>query len=730
MRFLINAARDDGGPQIEWKVTISDAGGPIGNSADLELRPSSSLPVRVGAGFSQKDLDDRAELYREIMLQDAGPETVIEFGKYLFDTLLGNAAWNDVKARAGGESIELALLWSSRDWELARLPWEAMHDGTRFLATGGGGRPVAMSRLVAEGTSALPSLKIKLRVLFVVGARLNDAQVAASMEYLSLLRMLRPTEVCLPHHIVLEADLASLERAVEEFEPSIVHFIGHGTWDGLEFRADWDRTQDVTVPVEKFRRALGTNPPAIVVLNACDTATGNPPPHAWLRPGIPGDTTPLAARLVKAGIPIVIGMAGRVSEQACRLFTECFYRCLVGELWVAGEQITDVSRAAAVGRSTAREKESRAEWTYPTVWMDSRLQEASFSILDRPTLKERKKFSRHDHNDFCDRFELLSRFGLWLRGKGDVFAVVDKNTDEAPANGKPREGMGPHYAVEVAAARAATLGWVPILVKPSTSDPSKTLIHLLHDIDLALSAILRFLLAPDPLPSMQTLWLEDYEAADPAARSALLGRLDPDLGDLLGRAGRVKEGDVRRTLILEQAHELAARIDLAAAANEVHARNWEGILLVLLHIHEFKMALEGLPQTLQSLVAPRGKGNAGRVRVLVDCRPAFDDLGEEARKHLEDFTSRPSIDCYQLDALTPFKQVYQQYLLTHSERFVFSPEVSPSLKEDVLLGWHKDIKGVPTNLKAFFRDYLKLFVNANILISSNDEDALQRVGVR
>jgi len=175
---------------------------------------------------------------------------------------------------------------------------------------------------------------------------------------------------------------------------------------------------------------------------------------------------------------------------------------------------------------------------------------------------------------------------------------------------------------------------------------------------------------------------------------------------------------------------LAARIDLAAAANEVHARNWEGILLVLLHIHEFKMALEGLPQTLQSLVAPRGKGNAGRVRVLVDCRPAFDDLGEEARKHLEDFTSRPSIDCYQLDALTPFKQVYQQYLLTHSERFVFSPEVSPSLKEDVLLGWHKDIKGVPTNLKAFFRDYLKLFVNANILISSNDEDALQRVGVR
>ena len=57
---------------------------------------------------------------------------MVVLGRYLFATLIGDAAWTEIRNRAAGQPIELALSW--RTGELSAFPWEVMHDGERFLA--------------------------------------------------------------------------------------------------------------------------------------------------------------------------------------------------------------------------------------------------------------------------------------------------------------------------------------------------------------------------------------------------------------------------------------------------------------------------------------------------------------------------------------------------------------------------------------------------------------------
>jgi hypothetical protein len=47
--------------------------------------------------------------------------------------------------------------------------------------------------------------------------------------------------------------------------------------------------------------------------------------------------SPLAVQLVEIGVPVVVGMAGEVSEQACRFFARRFY-----EGFLEGEEFTQL----------------------------------------------------------------------------------------------------------------------------------------------------------------------------------------------------------------------------------------------------------------------------------------------------------------------------------------------------------------------------------------------------
>jgi tetratricopeptide (TPR) repeat protein len=84
----------------------------------------------------------------------------------------------------------------------------------------------------------------------------------------------------------------------------IVHFIGHGSAEGLALEDEFGREQ--LVPVADLVAAFKNSRARLVVLNACETRA-------------------LAQALQHAGLPSVIGTHAPIADEAAKIFSETFY---------------------------------------------------------------------------------------------------------------------------------------------------------------------------------------------------------------------------------------------------------------------------------------------------------------------------------------------------------------------------------------------------------------------
>jgi hypothetical protein len=84
----------------------------------------------------------------------------------------------------------------------------------------------------------------------------------------------------------------------------IVHFIGHGSADGLALEDEFGREQ--LVPVADLVAAFKNSRARLLVLNACETRT-------------------LTEALQHTGIPSVIGTHTPIADEAAKIFSETFY---------------------------------------------------------------------------------------------------------------------------------------------------------------------------------------------------------------------------------------------------------------------------------------------------------------------------------------------------------------------------------------------------------------------
>ncbi|MGH2538880.1 MAG: CHAT domain-containing protein, partial [Candidatus Promineifilaceae bacterium] len=312
---------------------------------------------------------------RIVQRQPRGAEKDVSlFGRYLFDSLIGPAIWADILALAAGQAadvLELALAWPFDENDLHRLNWELLHDGRGFLAARRPDAPreVAVTRLVS-GSAGVPEVMAPVpRCLFAIGADLTDSRIRPGAEYLGLLRQIERDGRTVHTRLLRRATPTAIERLVASFQPHLVHFICHGEFDGrggakLELAPDendagGERLRDV----EALFTYLSAGPrlPSLVVLSACNT--GQASQAVEMAGG--HVTAPLAAALVNKGIPVVVGMAGRVADSACRHFTRRF-----GEAIVRGEPLV---AAAAQGRRAAfaydQSPEESVDWAFPALFL-------------------------------------------------------------------------------------------------------------------------------------------------------------------------------------------------------------------------------------------------------------------------------------------------------------------------------------------------------------------------
>jgi hypothetical protein len=355
-----------------------------------------------------------------------GDGDVACLGQYLFGLLFSQECWDTILREArvrGDRSIEIALRWDSGETKLHRQSWEAMHDGTRFL----GENPdfsIAVTRVVTDAVVAGPptSVAAPARVLFVVGVALNDPSIRRGAEIVGLLRGLESEDSSIHSKIIESVTLEQLEEACAAFQPHIVHFVGHGQFrERGELQLSVEEIgQSGWIDGERLVRAMttGGSSPTIVLLTGCESA-------------VAGDhMDSLASELVRRGVPIAIGMAGRISDSVCRLFTR-----RLGMSFGRGEPLVEAmthGRRAGL-QSTGGSAANDRAWAMPSIYLAPSVPEhyvpigvGGTSVLDRVA-----RFGIDRRPVFCGRARLGGEFERLLRPQGlSVLVAYAENGDK------------------------------------------------------------------------------------------------------------------------------------------------------------------------------------------------------------------------------------------------------------------------------------------------------------
>lgn len=396
------------------------------NSYSVELAleaadGSTRLPVRaMQLPPGTDDLIDRFER------GELAPGEVSKVGRELFDALLGQDDWSAISRRARKDPqrvVEIALSWPSDQFALHRLSWEAMHDGKHFL---GNYRdfPVAITRIVsdAEDVECRGPVSAPARVLFAIGAPIDDPSIRRGAEVVGLLRGMERKRSSIDSMILDRATLTSLASTCARFKPHIIHFVGHGEFDGERGRLQLtpeESGQAGWADGEKLLGAItaGESRPEIVLLTGCETAAA----------GKHMDS--LAAELVKGGVPVSIGMAGRISDPVCRLFTRRF-----GISLAEGQCLVD---AMTHGRSAGlqRQESSAADdpaWALPSIYLAPCVEEgyAPIEVEEGVGIPARiKNYGLLQEPVFCGRKELGEKFARLLDEQDPMVLVAYEGND-------------------------------------------------------------------------------------------------------------------------------------------------------------------------------------------------------------------------------------------------------------------------------------------------------------
>lgn len=384
MRVVIEVTAADRADIHEVSLRMDRVGGPALGSHSMRSLPAEPWVQPMGgnvpaAGEPHAGIvageDARAALARRLGEGKLENGDVTLLGRYLFDALIGRGGWTRILESAderNAEWLELALAWPGGAGNLHQARWEAMHSGDWFL---GAHRrlPVAITRVVTDANAPEPSpVPAPARVLFVLGRELRQRKILAGAEVLGLLRDAERGEGAIDSAILEGATLDTLERKCRRFRPDIVHFVGHGrvTRAGrgqIELSGD-EGQDDSWVGADELLGALGAPDrlPSVVILTGCESAAA----------GAQMDS--LAAGLVRGGIPCAIGMAGKISDPVCRLFSRGVVAALnEGRPLVDG--LTHGRRAGLQRQpNTAADELS---WALPSVCMSPEVG-AGFTLVD------------------------------------------------------------------------------------------------------------------------------------------------------------------------------------------------------------------------------------------------------------------------------------------------------------------------------------------------------------
>lgn len=733
---VVTATRADTGAEIAPRRTLRRVVDPA--HGGFPLPPADEAP---GARDLARDGDPAAiaAVYSSIVARNG--EAVERFGDYLFDTLLGTASWSAIERAAedaAAESLELALSWADDASELYRLNWEMMRSPAGFLAAGGagGGLPVAITRIVAvEATRTPGPVVAPPRVLFVVGAAMSDPAMRPGAELMGLLRRLKRSGRSIHSRVLERASPDSIRAAMEKFRPDVVHFICHGGVDRdgrgfLELTTDeeGDETRRYAEQLLEFMR-LGSGLPKIVVLSACHTADSN-----GGRPVLAGPdrAAPLAAQLIRGGVPVVLGMAGRVSDRASRLFTRGF-----GEALAGGEPLVRATaEARRIGFADGAAAPHRSvDWGFPAVFLASGVDPGYQPVQVEPGDAAAQLegliigYDLERRPVFCGRERFFEALDEILAGPGRpaperrVLAIYVNSTEGE---------CGRTRLLRELAIQALRDGHLPVLALPRAgdgSDPPCTLEDLGRAVADAIarmrsSSVLGLDMPPGQLGLLSGLAAEQA-LADPG--------IDPEIAFQLRSHRRWVPAAVRRAIQLD----LEALLEDARDAYELFRGEHTQIVLLLGDVETYATGLHDLFEG--GVLSGNGVGARARpipVVMTFSTGHAKDavlrDVAEErwTRRWLNAMPLRPfeangeDLLAYELVLLHPYKNLGDE---VSGKAWAFDDEAPAAVRDKYVGSFRRRLKGLPENLGSdVFYTIVEFAMDERFIVSADDEDLVRR----
>ncbi|MDT8307138.1 MAG: CHAT domain-containing protein, partial [Anaerolineae bacterium] len=261
------------------------------------------------------------EMRQRFLAAQAADEALLQIGQQLYALI----HQGEVRARLATLPPQRRLLLDIRAPELEALPWELMADERRGRLFAEFVAPVCrgeLRRAAAEGAGEWP-----LRMLVVIGSRPDDSDVEAGLEVERLFAALQPVSADVDLILLKQRSRGDLLRAMERYQPHILHYIGHGVvpdeGEGEPFLTLYDAGSGIEDEwtAEQIRNELIlAQVPSFVFVNACRSE----------EPGHPGLWS-IADAFLALNVPAVLAMQTDIDGRDAARFAGAVYEGLAGK---------------------------------------------------------------------------------------------------------------------------------------------------------------------------------------------------------------------------------------------------------------------------------------------------------------------------------------------------------------------------------------------------------------
>ncbi|MEO0887294.1 MAG: CHAT domain-containing protein [Cyanobacteria bacterium J06648_10] len=298
----------------------------------LQGQKSRAIPTRAGASRPPKHDENTPEL-----------ATLVQLGQTLHDELFKGQlhdSWVTAQGVAQNRQDLLRLRIGMKDSRLQQLPWEALHAGTRPLATG---TDVIFSRYILNRRQehSLPQVRPStssqaLRILMVIASPDDQERLELKQEVHQLQTELRPEAlhsealstgdptVDVQLTILEQPGRAELTQALDRGNFHVLHYAGHsnlGNAGGDLYLVSRQTGLTERLSGEDLAGLLVNNGVKLAVFNSCRGGYSSSSEQGWQERN-------LAQALVNRGMPSVIAMTERIPDHVAITFTQLLYRNL------------------------------------------------------------------------------------------------------------------------------------------------------------------------------------------------------------------------------------------------------------------------------------------------------------------------------------------------------------------------------------------------------------------